>query len=286
MDTRVLIGRFVGRLPRGKIFITRELLTFGTRGAVDSITSWMVRSGMIIRLANGVFVRSDKDLEIPSLQEIVEAKARASVKFAQCTGEKVAQDFELTPRLRRRSKSKKKEDPPFVATYGVLGCTSSFETIYGRVQFRHTSPRKYFLNKSVAAKPLAAWWASDEENLLPLIKGHVNSLRKTEKRRFKEVGAWAPAWISDCILDDPPRYSTQPPKTIFPKLLPNDWDLPAAPGPIVAEESAVYRIKNASSANASLHESFCECQFWEIKRPLTKCGAHTVSFNSIAVNAS
>ena len=73
MDTRILIGKFVSELPRGRIFVTRELLTFGLRSTVDCVTSAMVGKGILERLANGVFRRMDIGLKEPGLDAIVEA---------------------------------------------------------------------------------------------------------------------------------------------------------------------------------------------------------------------
>ena len=131
---------------------------------------------------------------------------------------------------------------PIVATYAVLGCTSSFRTIYGRVQFRHTPGRKYFLSEGKATKRLVAWWAGVHgESLGDMIDAHLCSLGKKEKKRFKEVGAWAPAWISDLLVDDPPRFSTQALHTIYPYARAVDLGSPP-PEPRVAESSSFYRI--------------------------------------------
>lgn len=249
MDTKILIGKFVGELPRGRIFVTRELLTFGVRSTVDCVTSSMVGKGIIIRLANGVFVRNDIGLKMPSLEVIVEAKARAFAKKVNSLGVQLASESKMTPKPRRRVANQKVEiektgikAEPIVASYAVLGCTSSFRTIYGRVQFRHTAGRKYFLSERKEAKNLVAWWASvPGRNFDDIINTHLCRLGKKEKKRFKEVGAWAPAWISDLLVDDPPRFSTQALNTIYPHATNVDYGGPP-PEPRVAESAAVYRI--------------------------------------------
>ncbi len=163
MDTKILIGKFVAELPRGRIFVTRELLTFGIRSTVDCVTSSMVGRGIIERLANGVFRRNDIGLKRPSLEEIVAAKARAFAKKANPLGVQLAVESKITPKPRKHVANKKEEksglkNEPIVASYAVLGCTSSFRTIYGRVQFRHTPGRKYFLSEGKASSKLVAWW--------------------------------------------------------------------------------------------------------------------------------
>ncbi|MCC7528142.1 MAG: hypothetical protein IT342_06455 [Candidatus Melainabacteria bacterium] len=247
MDTKILIGKFVTELPRRRIFVTRELLTFGLRSTVDCVTSAMVGKGILIRLANGVFVRNDPGMKMPSLEEIVEAKARAFAKKANPLDRHLATEFKINPKARRHAVNKKKERSalkrePIVAIFAVLGCTSSFRTIHGRVEFRHTPGRKYFLSQGEATKKLVAWWAGVlGENFENMVEAHLCSLGKKEKKRFKEVGAWAPAWISDFLVDDPPRFSTQALYTIYPHSSAVDLGSPP-PGPRVAESISFYRL--------------------------------------------
>ncbi len=247
MDTKVLIGKFVTELPRRRIFVTRELLTFGLRSTVDCVTSAMVGKGILIRLANGVFVRNDIGMTMPSLEEIVEAKARAHGRKANPVGEHLAREFRIQPKAKRPARNKKKERSalkrePIVATFAVLGCTTSFRTIHGRVEFRQTSARKYFLSEGNATKKLVAWWAGVHgKNFESIVDAHLCSLGKKEKKLFKEAGAWAPAWISDSLLDDPPRFSTQALHTIYPHTRATDLGSPP-PEPRVGEPVAIYRI--------------------------------------------
>ncbi len=247
MDTKVLIGKFVQELPMVQVFVTRELLTFGLRSTVDCVTSAMVGRGIINRLANGVFVRNDIGLKVPSLEAIVEAKARGFAKKVNPLGEQLASESNINPKQRRQVVNKKAMKPgiksePIVAAYAVLGCTSSFRTIHGRVQFRHTSSRKYFLSEGKESSKLVAWWAGVQDgNLGYVVNTHLCRLGKKEKKRFREIGAWAPAWISDLLVDDPPRFSTRALHTIYPHNSKRDDGGPP-PEPRVAEALALYRI--------------------------------------------
>ena len=222
MDTKFLIGKFVSELPSCQIFITRECLTFGTRAAVDGVLWNMVSRGVLIRLANGVFVRNDIGMKMPGLAEIIKAKARAHVRRAIAHGVDIALEHNLVPKPRRRVKNQKadstRDKAKIVACCAVLADTTRFNTIYGTVEFRRTPARKFCLAKGKSTRILAAWWASVvEPKLQGLVQRHLSKLGKVEKKRFKEVGAWAPAWISDLLLDDPPRFSTQALKTIHPR---------------------------------------------------------------------
>jgi hypothetical protein len=247
MDTKILIGRFVTELPRRTIFVTRELLTFGLRSTVDCVTSSMVGKGILIRLANGVFVRNDPGMKMPSLEEIVEAKARGFARKANPLGAHLASEFNIRPKARRTAVNRKEEKSalkrePIVATFAVLGCTTSFRTIHGRVEFRHTAGRKYFLSEGKATRKLVAWWAGVHGgDFADRVQAHLYGLGKKEKKRFREVGAWAPAWISDYLVDDPPRFSTRALREIYPHTSAVNLGEPP-PEPRVAESVSFYRI--------------------------------------------
>ena len=47
------IQRFISALPKNRIFTTREVLIFGTRGAVDRALGRLVKTERIVRLATG-----------------------------------------------------------------------------------------------------------------------------------------------------------------------------------------------------------------------------------------
>ncbi|MBI4533459.1 MAG: type IV toxin-antitoxin system AbiEi family antitoxin domain-containing protein, partial [Candidatus Melainabacteria bacterium] len=57
MFTSSFIKRHIYRLPLDKIFSTRDFLIYGSRTAVDQTLAKLVKKGMIIRLARGVFVK-------------------------------------------------------------------------------------------------------------------------------------------------------------------------------------------------------------------------------------
>ncbi|MBY0547278.1 MAG: hypothetical protein K2W95_08280, partial [Candidatus Obscuribacterales bacterium] len=51
------IRRFLTTIVEGAIFSTRDLLSLGSRAAIDSALSRMVASGIIVRLASGLFLK-------------------------------------------------------------------------------------------------------------------------------------------------------------------------------------------------------------------------------------
>lgn len=220
-----MIGKFIAQLPPGQLFVTRELLTFGLRKRVDSVMHDLVKSGRLIHLAPAVFVRNDLGMSMPPLEEIVAARARAHGRTANLLGRSLAIQFNIEPKPTRPIQNKRnrsdseKDTEQIVATFATLGNTTSFWTIYGRVQLKHTPARKFFLAEGENTKVLAAWWAGEHKGeLANTIQAHLSRLSKKEKKQLREIGVWAPSWISDLLLENPLRYGPKALSTIDPNV--------------------------------------------------------------------
>lgn len=91
------IRQFANSLPRGEIFTTRQLLSFGTRGAVDQAVLTLVNQRYLERLARGVFRLYDDDNEEVPASTIAFHKARGFGKTLYSLGtifEEAALDLE------------------------------------------------------------------------------------------------------------------------------------------------------------------------------------------------
>ncbi len=75
MYTATFIRRHIFQLPAGQLFATRHLLAYGSRAAVDQALYRLVRSGVIVRLARGVFVRQEAGAGLPSALQVAAVKA-------------------------------------------------------------------------------------------------------------------------------------------------------------------------------------------------------------------
>lgn len=213
MATAVFIRSYISKLPEGQIFATRELLTFGKRSAVDKVLQTLTLKGAIWRLARGIFVRADVGLEIPSLEEIVRAKARAFAKLAVSLGCVVAEKFGLkkstknmSPKQKLRHKINVEKNASCAARYAIVGATTSFETVHGRVLFKGVAPRKHILAQNKVGRILVALWhlgrntSIEFETLQSLAK-----LKRPEKKLIKKLAAWTPTWLNQYFLSGSPR---------------------------------------------------------------------------------
>jgi len=177
------IQRHILRLPATRIFTTRELLQYGSRGAVDQTLYRLVLAKSIIRLARGVFVRDDS--LNPSQETILLAKAAAWGKTVFRHAQKILAPLGLAD-LSAKQKS----------TFAINAHSSSFDTRQGRVYVHGIGTRRVKLCQNEAGKIAYALWHLREYNCT---KRHVtiatSSFGRTERQEFRLQSAFMPAWL-------------------------------------------------------------------------------------------
>src|SRR5271155_2175776 len=94
MGTTSNIISHINRLSKDQIFTTRELLSYGSRTAIDKALGRMVKSERIVRLCRGVFIR-DPGLKKPTALEVARAKAHAFGKRIAVYGANIAKELGL-----------------------------------------------------------------------------------------------------------------------------------------------------------------------------------------------
>jgi hypothetical protein len=130
-----LIGKFVDQLAVREVFCSKDLLPFAERSQIDNVLSRMTKKRIIIRLARGIYCRKDhKDPELPSMLEIISAKARV---FKRRLGK-------ASKKLKAKAKTlyqRLKEKTNRTLVLFTTSATSSMQTIYGRVYYQQASAR-------------------------------------------------------------------------------------------------------------------------------------------------
>jgi len=188
MATTSNIRRHIFRLPKGRPFTTRDLLGYGSRSAVDHALFRLVKSGMIVRLARGVFVMVDAMSQIPTVLEVARVKARSFGKQIAVHGADAAHALGLPVPANGQT------------TYATDGCSSSFR--YGNVviHFKRVSHRKFLLGDGRSGLLLRALW-----HLGPnvcnrnTVKEAGSNLMRTDRRELRELICLIPDWISRCF---------------------------------------------------------------------------------------
>ncbi len=186
-STTTFIRRHIYGLAPGEIFTTRHCLSYGRRSAVDQALARLVKQGLIIRLARGVFVR--EGCPRPSALAVASAKARAFGKQLAVHAHNLACELGLTGSASDGS------------TFAVPGSSSSFKFGALTVNFRRTAPRKLALGSSRAGQVLRALWqlgeaAVDGQCLMTA----AMALSRSDRQEVRLSAGLLPAWLTDRLI--------------------------------------------------------------------------------------
>lgn len=247
MSTAAFVRGYIGQLPKGKAFVTRELLAFGNRNAIDRQLGLLVAKGMIRRMARGVFVREDADMVLPTMLDIAMAKARGFGKHIVEHGSNLAKEFNLkkndammTPKQLKRHHSDEKELKHSAGRFAVLGSTSSFGTYYGRVHFKHVAPKKYFMAQHSVGRVLVARWHVGLLGIVDTAKLQEQAnFNAFKARQVKELAAWSVGWLNELLRAEPPKADIRAPWRFCPLPVPV---YPEYAGSMVRESPPFYRV--------------------------------------------
>jgi hypothetical protein len=191
--TAPFIKRHIRRLPSRELFSTRDMLIYGTRTAVDSALSRMVKEGFIQRLARGIFVRDASGN--PTAEDIAIAKAKAFKVQLRLIPEYFLKKLGIT-------------FESHCATYARSGHSCSFGTIKGRIAFRAYGPRKMNLLETVVGQAVFALWLVGRTWCYEKdIQRMTWYFGRAERNEVWLLGSVMPQWLYEWFEDfvDPSR---------------------------------------------------------------------------------
>ncbi len=186
--TTLHIRMHINALADHAVFVTRDCLIYGTRNAVDIALSRMVKSKVIMRLTNGVFLKINPllKLKLPSILEVAHIKARAFGKKIFDHGAQLAHKLRLV------------EQGHPGPTYITDGPTSSF--LYGetRIYFKGAAPRKVNLGGKEQGPLINALWYAGKRRVtgttLPAATAHLGRVERHQLRKSPHL---MPIWLSE-----------------------------------------------------------------------------------------
>ncbi len=185
--TTTFIRRHIFRLPLGRIFTTRQLLSYGRRAAVDQATARLVRQKIIVRLARGVFVREGSP--IPSVFAVARAKARSFGKRVRLHPRSLASELGLGLK------------PPAQPTFAVAASSSSFQFGSLQIHLKKTAPRKLSLGDSPAGRVLRALWHLGRTSIDPgCLEKATAALGRSDRLQIRQAAPLLPAWLTAHFL--------------------------------------------------------------------------------------
>jgi hypothetical protein len=247
MSTAAFVRGYISQLPKNQLFVTRELLAFGNRDAIDRQLGLLVAKGVIRRMARGVFVRADLDMVLPAMLDIAKAKARAFGKHLVEHGSNLAEEFNLkkntaamTPRQLQRHLKDEQEFKHSAGRFAVLGSSSSFGTYYGRVHFKHVAPKKYFMAQHTVGRVLVGRWWVGLLGIVDTAKLQMQAnFNAFKAKQVKELAAWSVGWLNELLRAEPPRADVRAPFSFCPLPVPV---YPEYAGFKVQESPPLYRV--------------------------------------------
>jgi hypothetical protein len=184
-----MIRRFIHFWPDGKIFTTRDCLLLGMRGAVDRALSRCVNSGLIIRLARGVFVKDSTFKRKYSNYDIAKAKAEAFGRRILLRPKPLVDPYSNEAR-------KKEEETLFF----IDGRSSQFRVGDCVVQLKQTAKRKMQLSETRAGQAARFLWHLGKQSVnLVTYANAIALFNRIDGEEFRRNIRWMPAWLSDHI---------------------------------------------------------------------------------------
>ena len=136
-STAKLVRARIEATPLGEPFSSTELLTLGTRAAIDHSLSRLTKAGVIARITRGVYVRPIMHEYVgqvmPDPFKIAQAVARATGAQVSMNGAEAARRLELSTQMSTQS------------LFLTTGRTRQISIGKSKICLQHTSARKLAL---------------------------------------------------------------------------------------------------------------------------------------------
>lgn len=194
MWTSAFILAHFMRFAENTLITRRDLLNYGTQNAIDSALRRMIRKGIIIRVAWGVYVRPLQGQPIPPPEDIAAVKIAAFHRTQLSSSRDVAREHGL------------RQDGELEVVFEVDGATSSFGVLISkggpvrRVFLRRKVARKIQLETSPVRRAIKALWSIGAELVTEqMIQRAMVNLNREQRRELRLSHRWMPGWLSDMI---------------------------------------------------------------------------------------
>lgn len=183
---------------RGEPFSSSELLTLGTRVAVDHSLSRLAKEGVVTRITRGVYVRPIMSKYVgavtPEPYKIAEAIARTTGAKVSMNGAEAARGFELSTQMSTQS------------LFLTTGPTREIVVGKSKIRMQHASARKLTLAGSPAGMALSALYYLGKGEVTSMVVAKIKEkLSPTEFEVLRQSTKLMPSWMSDVFY----QYATE-----------------------------------------------------------------------------
>lgn len=196
-STRNRILAYAHDQPEGTVIRSRALLGIGSRAAVDQALARLARSGELLRIGRGTYVRPVVGRfgpRAPSTEAVVRS-------WAATTGERIAP----TPAAAANALGLTTQNP-VQYVYLTTGRTREFELGGQTIRLRHAPPWLVGTTETTAGQLLRAGAWLGQERARDVLRPLVATLRARDHAELKRTVGHAPTWLAEALLDrEPPR---------------------------------------------------------------------------------
>jgi hypothetical protein len=197
-STRSRILAHAHAQPEGAVIRSRALLGLGTRAAVDQALARLARSGQLLRIGRGAYVRPVSGRfgpRAPSTDTVVRS-------WAATTGERIVP----TPVTAANALGLTTQNP---VQYVYLTTGRTRELALGRhkVQLRHAPSWLVATPETTAGHLLRAGAWLGRGRARDVLRPHVQTLRASDRAELQRIVGDAPTWLAAALLNPEPARS-------------------------------------------------------------------------------
>lgn len=182
MYTLMRVRQLIHKLKLNQLFSTRQCLSFGSRGAVDQALYCLVKSGEIIRVTRGVFLK--RGSSTPSILAVAKIKARSF-------GKRIYTHDANTARALGFSAESKQNH-----IFNCSGRSSHFRFGDITITFVGSSPKKLQKRESLAGQVISALdHLGKQKTSVALLELTYPTWSKSVDE-IKSLAGFMPAWMN------------------------------------------------------------------------------------------
>lgn len=186
MSATYKIRFFIAKnLAPGEIFSTSQLLSFGTRCAIDQALCRMVKVGVLHRLARGLFI-------VPGAQALLVSARQAAEKKAAAFGHAIVEHVsDLSHRLGIGNNPN--SNPTFATTAGSSSFLFNGVT---RIHFRKASAKKRKLSETKMGEVIRSLWDLGRSGCSKDVVRSANAfISRSQRQELPSLAALMPTWL-------------------------------------------------------------------------------------------
>jgi hypothetical protein len=190
MSTAELIRQFVETRPQGEPFTPARLLHLGTRKAVDLELARLTKSGILMRLIRGVYMRPKTNkyvgVVLPEPFKIAMAIAGGNIEVH---GAEAARRFGLSTQV------------PVLPVFTTTGTSRNIQFGGIPIKLKHVSPRKMVCpGTNVGLAISALWYLGKHQVGTDTFAAIRQRLSEDEYTQLKSAIPMMPAWMAEQLM--------------------------------------------------------------------------------------